>query len=93
MPSPFPGMNPYLEQDDAWHDFHRWAIGLRDRLPVIPVPLTAPDGDAQLDLQDVLHHVYDASGYEDYIYEVCPNGRFRRTIRRGPRPSFRGGAA
>jgi hypothetical protein len=22
MPSPFPGMNPYLEQDDAWHDFH-----------------------------------------------------------------------
>ncbi len=21
MPSPFPGMNPYLEQDDAWHDF------------------------------------------------------------------------
>jgi hypothetical protein len=22
MPSPFPGMNPYVEQDDAWHDFH-----------------------------------------------------------------------
>lgn len=22
MPSPFPGMNPWLEQDDAWHDFH-----------------------------------------------------------------------
>jgi hypothetical protein len=22
MPSPFPGMNPYLEQDDAWHNFH-----------------------------------------------------------------------
>src|SRR3954466_4840651 len=22
MPSPFPGMNPYLEQDDAWHDLH-----------------------------------------------------------------------
>jgi len=22
MPSPFPGMNPFLEQDDAWHDFH-----------------------------------------------------------------------
>lgn len=21
MPSPFPGMNPYLEQDDAWRDF------------------------------------------------------------------------
>ena len=22
MPSPFPGMNPYLEQEDAWHNFH-----------------------------------------------------------------------
>jgi hypothetical protein len=23
MPSPFPGMNPYLEQDEVLHDFHR----------------------------------------------------------------------
>src|SRR6516225_258080 len=23
MPSPFPGMNPYLEQPDAWPDFHQ----------------------------------------------------------------------
>ena len=22
MPSPFPGMNPYLEQERVWHDFH-----------------------------------------------------------------------
>ena len=22
MPSPFPGMNPFLEQDDVWSDFH-----------------------------------------------------------------------
>lgn len=22
MPSPFPGMNPYLEQNDSWEDFH-----------------------------------------------------------------------
>ncbi len=22
MRSPFPGMDPYLEQDDVWHDFH-----------------------------------------------------------------------
>ncbi len=28
MPSPFPGMNPYLEQDDAWHDFHERFIPL-----------------------------------------------------------------
>src|SRR5437870_12736086 len=23
MPSPFPGMNPYLEQSDTWEDFHQ----------------------------------------------------------------------
>src|SRR5437867_25174 len=23
MPSPFPGMNPYLEGEDTWHDFHQ----------------------------------------------------------------------
>jgi hypothetical protein len=22
MPSPFPGMNPYIEQESVWHDFH-----------------------------------------------------------------------
>lgn len=22
MPSPFPGMNPFLEQSDVWRDFH-----------------------------------------------------------------------
>src|SRR5205085_11647851 len=22
MPSPFPGMNPYLKHEDVWHDFH-----------------------------------------------------------------------
>lgn len=26
MPSPFPGMNPYFEQDDVWHDFHERLI-------------------------------------------------------------------
>jgi hypothetical protein len=28
MPSPFPGMNPYLEQEDVWHDFHERFIPL-----------------------------------------------------------------
>ena len=33
MPSPFPGMNPYLEQDDAWQDFHNDMIsGIREAL-------------------------------------------------------------
>ena len=36
-----------------------WPIRLRDRLPVIPVPLRQGDPDARLDLQEVLHRVYD----------------------------------
>jgi hypothetical protein len=50
-----------------------WPLGLRDRLPIVPVPLRAPDGDAQLDLQELLDRVYDASGYEDYIYSGLPD--------------------
>jgi hypothetical protein len=49
-----------------------WPIALRDQLPTFPVPLAATDGDAQVDLQAVLHQVYDASGYEDYIYTGPP---------------------
>ena len=33
MPCPSPGMNPYLEQDDAWHSFHeRYCTRLADEL-------------------------------------------------------------
>src|SRR3954451_18762154 len=28
MPSPFPGMNPYLEQEEVWQDFHQSFIPL-----------------------------------------------------------------
>lgn len=49
-----------------------WPFRLRDRLPVIPVPLRAPDADVILDLKAVLDRVYDAAGYEDYIYSGSP---------------------
>lgn len=49
-----------------------WPIRLRDPLPTVPVPLRAPDADARLDLQQVLHSVYDAAGYGDYIYSGKP---------------------
>ena len=33
MPSPFPGMNPYLEQPAVWQDFHNsYLVFLRDQL-------------------------------------------------------------
>jgi hypothetical protein len=49
-----------------------WPIALKDPLPKIPIPLQTPHPDAQLDLQQVLHRLYDAAGYEDYIYQDQP---------------------
>jgi hypothetical protein len=50
-----------------------WPIGLRERLPAIPIPLRPPHPDAQLDLQALLHRIYDAAGYAYYIYEGSPS--------------------
>jgi hypothetical protein len=49
-----------------------WRMGLRQRLPVIPVPLAAPDTDVLVDLQNILHRTYDEAGYGKYIYEEKP---------------------
>jgi hypothetical protein len=49
-----------------------WPIGLRDRLPVIRIPLNPPDPDVPLDLQALLHRVYDAADYGKYIYVEAP---------------------
>jgi uncharacterized protein DUF4058 len=49
-----------------------WPVGLRERLPVVPIPRAAPDADVTLDLQAVLHQVYDAAGYGKYIYADTP---------------------
>ncbi len=49
-----------------------WPIGLSDRLPIIPIPLSRPGENARIDLQEVLDRVYDAAGYEDFLYEGKP---------------------
>ena len=49
-----------------------WPIRLRDRLPMIPIPLRPADPDAQVDLQDVLHQAHDGPGHEHFIYEGSP---------------------
>ena len=49
-----------------------WPLRLRDPLPVIPIPLRAPDADVRLDLQAALHQVYDEARYGNYIYEGTP---------------------
>jgi Protein of unknown function (DUF4058) len=50
---------------------------LRDRLPVIPIPLKPADADGQIDLQDVLHQAYDGPGYEKFIYDGAPEPPLR----------------
>ena len=54
-----------------WAGF--WPIRLRQRLPIIPIPLVPGDPDAHVDLQEILDHVYDATGYEDFIYAGRPD--------------------
>ena len=49
-----------------------WPLFLRQRLPVIPIPLIAPDADVSLDLQAVLDRAYDAAQYGKYIYSEVP---------------------
>jgi hypothetical protein len=53
-------------------DLDMWPIRLRDRLPVIPIPLAAPDPDIRLDLQAVLDRAYDAADYGKYVYCETP---------------------
>ncbi|MFO0808013.1 MAG: DUF4058 family protein [Gemmataceae bacterium] len=50
-----------------------WPAGLRDRLPRVPIPLRAADGDVSVELQDLLHAVYDAAGYAFRIYDAPPD--------------------
>jgi uncharacterized protein DUF4058 len=52
-----------------------WSIQLAARLPVLPVPLTAPDPDVALDLGAMVPTVYERDGYAtriDYGQPVPP---------------------
>ncbi len=49
-----------------------WPIGLREPLPVLPIPLAAPDAPVRLDLKAVLDRAYDAADYGKYIYQETP---------------------
>jgi hypothetical protein len=50
-----------------------WPIRLRERLPIVPIPMREPDADVELDLQMLLHRVYDSGCYDDYIYDTPPD--------------------
>jgi len=46
---------------------------LRDRLPVVPVPLHTGQPDATLELQAILDRVYDKGGFAFLIYDGVPD--------------------
>lgn len=52
MPSPFPGMNPYLEQPGAWHDFHQNVILVMRRMLA---PQIRPNYIAKVDTDLYIH--------------------------------------
>jgi len=52
-----------------------WPISLRESLPIIPIPLRAPDDDVLLDLPAALSAVYDEAAYDlsiDYGQDPPP---------------------
>lgn len=56
MPSPFPGMNPYLEQPSAWHDFHQSVIIV---MRGMVAPQIRPKYFAQVDTDLYIHEMPD----------------------------------
>jgi hypothetical protein len=61
-----------VSRPGQWPRAGVWPIRLRERLPEIPVPLRPGEADARLDLQQILHRIYDAAGYGYYIYTGQP---------------------
>jgi hypothetical protein len=49
-----------------------WPLRLRESLPAVPIPLSPPDPAVSLDLQALLHQVYDAANYGKYVYLEDP---------------------
>jgi hypothetical protein len=63
------GRSDYLVtlQRNAWQRLRVWFIGLRDPLPAIGVPLSAPHEEVVLDLQRILNEVYERAHYADSV--------------------------
>jgi hypothetical protein len=69
-----------------------WPVRLREPLPPVPIPLRSPHADAQLDLQQLLHRIYDGAGYEDYIYGGQPHPQLNTADTAWARQFVPGGA-
>lgn len=58
---------------EEWPRVGLWPLRLRDPLPVIPIPLRSSDPNAKIDLKALLDRIYDAAGYEEYLYTGQPD--------------------
>jgi len=48
-------------------------LQLKEELPVLPVPLKAPDDDLTLPLGQILNQIYEEAGYDNSIdYQQPP---------------------
>lgn len=79
MKSPFPGMDPWLE--DHWRDVHHSFLTyarddvqpqlpgpLSAPLPTIKIPLREDDEDVRLDVQSLIDRCYRNGRYDDIDY-------------------------
>jgi hypothetical protein len=62
----------YLSRVQARPFTDVWVIGLRDRLPVVPVPLLPPDPDVVLDVQAAVDACFALVGYERLLDYGAP---------------------
>jgi hypothetical protein len=78
MPSPFPGMNPYLERTGLWRGVHNHLIvSIADDLGprVQPRYYVSKDQEPTVEIGRLLHELYDRMGYSlrlDYTKEPEP---------------------
>ncbi len=73
---PLPYLAPYrvciLRSSRPGHA-EMFRVSLRERLPVLPIPLRAGDPDARLDLQELIDKAYENAGYDlELDYRVDP---------------------
>jgi hypothetical protein len=57
----------FASQSETRPQVGLWPCKLREPLPLLRVPLRGGTS-CELDIQSLLHQVYDAAGYEDYLY-------------------------
>jgi hypothetical protein len=50
-----------------------YGVPLRERLPVISIPLRTADVDVPLDLQAIIEQCHRNGGYDDIDYEAEPD--------------------